>query len=106
MNVYRLKILRQLTIDFLDNGGIPLGQDEYCDYCKGSRDLLSSDNPQKAVISISPDRLTNYDTYIKVQNEISSAYEFLRNREAQRLFAIDFTATDKAIKNGTYKEMC
>ncbi len=98
-----LEALRQLTIDFLDNGGIPSDQDGYCDYCKGSRDLLSSDNPQKAVISISPDRLTNYNTYIAVQNEISSAYEFLRNREAQRLFGIDFTATDKAIKNGTYK---
>ncbi|WP_035335591.1 biopolymer transporter ExbD [Dokdonia sp. PRO95] len=98
-----LEDLRQLTIDFLDNGGTPSDQDGYCDYCKGSRDLLSSDNPQKAVISISPDRLTNYDTYISVQNEISSAYEFLRNREAQRLFGIEFTTTDKSIKNGTYK---
>lgn len=95
--------LRAQAIAFLDNGGIPFGQEGYCDFCEGSRDLLSSDNPQKAVISIAPDRLTDYETYIKVQNEISSAYQFLRNREAKRLFSIDFTVVNKAVKEGRYQ---
>lgn len=98
-----LSALRQVTIDFLDNGGIPAGQEGYCDFCEGDRDALSSDNPQKAVISIAPDRLTNYETYIKVQNEVSSAYSFLRNREAKRLFNMDFISVDLSIKDGTYK---
>ena len=95
--------LRQITIDFIDNGGIPMGKEGYCDFCEGNRDVLSSDNPQKAVISISPDRLTRYETYINVQNEISSAYQFLRNRESQHLFNSDFTSVDRAIKEGRFK---
>lgn len=95
--------LSEQAITFLDNGGIASGQEGYCDFCKGTRDVLSSDNPQKAVISIAPDRLTDYETYILVQNEISSAYQFLRNREAKRLYNMDFTTVDKAVKEGTYK---
>lgn len=95
--------VRTKVIAFLDNGGIPQGQDGYCDFCLGKRDILSSDNPQKAVVSISPDRLTNYDTYLKVQNEVSSAFAFLRNRESQRLFGMQFTEVDQAVKEGRYK---
>lgn len=102
-NRIALRDLQAITIDFLDNGGIPIGQEGYCDFCLGDRDILSSDNPQKAVISISPDRLTEYETYVKVQNEISSAYSFLRNRASKELFDISFTEVDKAVKNGTYK---
>lgn len=102
-NRIALRDLQAITIDFLDNGGIPIGQEGYCDFCLGDRDILSSDNPQKAVISISPDRLTEYETYVKVQNEISSAYSFLRNRASKELFGISFTEVDKAVKNGTYK---
>ena len=42
--------LRQMAIEFLDNGG---GQgEEACDFCQGKRDSSSSDNPQKAIISL------------------------------------------------------
>ena len=54
-----IKDLQKTVIDFLDNGGIAKGVDGYCDYCRGSRDPLSSDNPQKAVISIAPTSLAN-----------------------------------------------
>src|SRR5690606_26029822 len=48
--------LRQAAIDFLDNGA-GVG-DEACDYCQGPRDPASSDNPDKAIISLGTDRRT------------------------------------------------
>ena len=87
-----LRDLRQRAIDFLDNGG-GVG-DEACKYCKGKRSASSSDNPNKAVISLQNDRETNYKTYIAVQNELVAAYNTLRNREAQRLYGQDFTRMD------------
>ncbi|HSP40659.1 MAG TPA: biopolymer transporter ExbD [Gillisia sp.] len=80
--------LRQAAIEYLDNGG-GVG-DDACDYCQGARSEASSDNPTKAIISLGTDRRTDYRTYISVQNELVAAYNFLRNREAQRLFGMDF----------------
>jgi biopolymer transport protein ExbD len=76
--------LRQLAIDFLDNGG-GVGE-EACDYCQGARDEASSDNPDKAIISLKNDRETSYKVYISVQNELVAAYNDLRNREFLRLY--------------------
>ena len=95
-----LQDLRQAAIDFLDNGGAPAGSPEYCNYCKGERSPESSDNPQKAVISVQNDRLTSYEMYISVQNELVAAYNALRNRESQRLFGWDFTEMKKGIDEG------
>ena len=75
--------LRSLAIAFLDNGG-GVG-DEACDYCQGERDESSSDNPDKAIISLKNDRETEYKVYIAVQNELVAAYNELRNREFARL---------------------
>lgn len=76
-----VKDLRQAAIDFLDNGG-----DGSCTYCKGNKDSESSDNPDKAVISLRNNRGTSYKTYITVQNELIAAYDFLRERERKRLY--------------------
>lgn len=76
--------LREAAIEFLDNGG-GVGEDG-CDYCQGARDPSSSDNPVKAVIMLVNDRNTNYGTYIAVQNELVSAYNYLRDRTAQQEF--------------------
>lgn len=76
--------LRSLAVAFLDNGG-GVG-DEACDYCQGARDEASSDNPDKAIISLKNDRETSYKVYIAVQNELVAAYNDLRNREFERLF--------------------
>ena len=95
-----LKDLRQAAIDFLDNGGAPSGSPEFCNYCQGDRSPESSDNPQKAVISVQNDRLTSYEMYISVQNELVAAYNTLRNRESQRLFGWDFTDMKKGIDEG------
>ena len=75
--------VRKLAVDFLDNGG-GTGEDS-CDYCNGKRDPASSDNPEKAIISLKNDRETSYKIYIAVQNELVAAYNVLRNREFLRL---------------------
>lgn len=98
-----LKDLRQAAIDFLDNGGAPAGTPEYCNYCKGKRSPESSDNPQKAVISVQNDRLTSYEMYIAVQNELVAAYNFLRDRESQRMFGWKYTEMKKALDNGDFE---
>ncbi|NNK81576.1 MAG: biopolymer transporter ExbD, partial [Flavobacteriaceae bacterium] len=49
---------------------------------KGKKDPRSSDNPDKAIISLKNERETSYAVYISVQNEIVAAYNELRNRRA------------------------
>ncbi|MDC3179227.1 biopolymer transporter ExbD [Flavobacteriales bacterium] len=79
-----LRDIRKEAIAFLDNGG-GLG-DEACDYCQGNKDRSSSDNPEKAIISLKNDRETDYKVYISVQNELVAAYNELRDREFTRLY--------------------
>jgi len=97
-----LKDLRQAAIEFLDNGGAPAGSPEYCKHCKGKRLPTSSDNPDKAVISVQNDRLTSYKMYIAVQNELVAAYNFLRDREAERLYGWKFTEMKKNLDEGNF----
>ena len=78
-----IKDLRGLAVEFLDNGGG--SGEEACSYCQGSRDSRSSDNPDKAIISLKNDRETEYKVYIAVQNELVAAYNDLRDREFVRL---------------------
>ncbi|MEL0455460.1 biopolymer transporter ExbD [Flavobacteriaceae bacterium SZ-1-7] len=80
-----LKDLRKAAREFLDNGG-----DGSCDYCKGKKDSDSSDNPDKAIISLKNERETTYKTYIAVQNELVAAYNELRNRRAEELYGKTF----------------
>ena len=79
-----LRNLRSEAVSFLDNGG-GLAE-EACNYCQGSKDRSSSDNPDKAIISLKNDRETDYKVYISVQNELVAAYNELRNREFNRLY--------------------
>ncbi|GAA4279934.1 ExbD/TolR family protein [Gaetbulibacter aestuarii] len=85
-----LKDLREAAKEFLDNGGIPKGQEGYCSYCQGKRDPSSSDNPDKAIISLANNRETSYKQYIAVQNELVAAYNELRDRRAQELYGETF----------------
>lgn len=95
-----LSELREAAIAFLDNGG---GKgDEACDYCQGARDPDSSDNPEKAVISLKNDRETDYKVYISVQNELVAAYNTLRNRAFKRLnpnLGLDYVQADKILND-------
>ncbi|MDA1148486.1 MAG: biopolymer transporter ExbD [Bacteroidetes bacterium] len=94
-----LEDLRDAAIAFLDNGGAAQGSPDYCNYCQGKRDASSSDNPQKAIISLKNDRETSYKTYITVQNELVGAYNDLRNRESRRLFGRDFIEMENEYLN-------
>jgi len=82
--VIELKNLRKAAINFLDNGG-GSGEDA-CAKCQGTKNPRSSDNFDKAIISLQNDRATKYNVYIAVQNEILAAYNFLRDREFEREF--------------------
>ena len=84
-----LKDLRKAAVEFLDNGG-GTGEDA-CSYCKGKKSPSSSDNPDKAIISLKNERETTYSTYISVQNELVAAYNQLRDRRAQELYGKSFT---------------
>lgn len=88
-----LEDLRERAMEFLDNGG-GVGE-EACDYCQGAGDPKSSDNPDKAIISLQNDRLTSYKMYIAVQNELVAAYNDLRDREAQRLYGQNYRQMEK-----------
>ena len=79
-----LEDVRAAAIEFLDNGG-GTGEDR-CDYCKGDRDPSSSDNPDKAIISLKNERETSYAAYISIQNELVAAYTHLRNIRAEALY--------------------
>ncbi len=79
--IKELKDVKQTALDFLDNNG-----DGTCAHCRGKKDASSSDNPDKAIISLRNDRETSYKTYVAVQNELVKAYNELRERERQRLF--------------------
>ncbi|MFT7071441.1 ExbD/TolR family protein [Patiriisocius sp. Uisw_017] len=96
-NLMNIIDLRLAAIEFLDNGG-----DGSCTFCKGKRDPASSDNPDKAIISVQNDRETSYKTYIQVQNELVAAYSFLRDRESQRLYGWKFTEVKRALGEGSY----
>ena len=76
-DLMEVKDLRKAAIEFLDNNG-----DGSCDYCRGKKDPSSSDNPDKAIISLKNERETSYAAYIAVQNELVGAYNDLRNRRA------------------------
>lgn len=89
-----IKDLRAAAADFLDNNG-----DGSCSYCKGKKDPKSSDNPDKAIISLKNDRETSYAAYIAVQNELVAAYNMLRNRRALEL------GSKKGFPNMTFQEM-
>jgi hypothetical protein len=86
-----IKDLKDIAIEFLDNGGVAREAADFCDYCKGNRDVSSSDYPSKAIISLTYKRETGYGTYITVQNELIAAYNKLRNRESQRLFKENYS---------------
>lgn len=94
-----LKDLRQAAIDFLDNGG-----DGSCAYCKGERNPASSDNPDKAIISLQNDSETSYKAYISVQNELVAAYYFLRDRECQARYGKSFRELEAMFEDPKTKE--
>jgi biopolymer transport protein ExbD len=80
-NLTPISELGQLLLEFIDNNG-----DGSCSYCNGKGSSTASDNPSKAVISLSTDRLTPYAEFIAVHDEITQAYVLLRKNYATQIF--------------------
>lgn len=96
--------IRAEAMKFIDNGGglgnpIDGAEPAECDWCEGAKDPLSSDHPNKAIISLESDRGTSYGTYIAVQNELVGAYTELRNRLSNKLYGVSYTQLLKDSKN-------
>lgn len=108
--IVELKDIRQMAVDFIDNGagiGNPVDgatEGKRCDYCKGKRNSSSSDHPNKAIISLQSDGETEYGSYVEVQNELMAAYNVLRNREAQRLYNRDYVDMAKEYSENQFAD--
>ena len=104
-----IKNLKEAAIAFIDNGGgegkvekgVATGK---CNYCKGERSESSSDHPNKAIISVQSDRLTEYGTYLAVQDQLLKAYTTLRNRLSIEKYKIPFTELEEAYKDDKNNE--
>ena len=92
--------LREKAIEFVDNNG-----DGSCTYCKGYKVSSSSDNPDKAVISLQNDRGTSYGMYVKVQNELVAAYEDLRDKYAEEEYGKSYRGMDADEDKDVIKEI-
>jgi len=99
-----IKGLKEAAIAFIDNGGGE-GKVEHgiatgnCAYNKGEKSESSSDHPNKAIISVQSDRLTEYGTYIAVQDQLLRAYTVLRNRLSMDTYKVSFTELEEAYKD-------
>lgn len=89
--VIPIQNLKSAAVAFLDNGG----DQSSCDYCRGAMDPKGSDSPLEAIISFNSDREATYGVHVSVQNELTAAYNELRNREAQRLYNMDFVDMER-----------
>jgi len=83
-DIIEINDLKDVVKDFIDNNG-----DRSCTFCNGKQNVLSSDNPSKAVISLQSGKLASYDTYIHIQDEITKAYYELRAQYAKNVLKKD-----------------
>ncbi|WP_299057844.1 biopolymer transporter ExbD [uncultured Polaribacter sp.] len=99
-----IKDLKEAAIKFIDNGGgegkvengVATGP---CTYCNGEKSETSSDHPNKAIISVQSDRLTEYGTYLTVQDQLLRAYSELRNRLSIKMYKMPFAELEEAYKD-------
>lgn len=68
------------------------------------KDKRSSENPSKAVISIQNDRGTSYEMFIAVQNELTAAYNELRDQEANELHGKPYSELNKKLQKEISKK--
>ena len=54
----------------------------------------SSENPEKAIVSLQNQEGTSYNMYIQVQNELTKAYNELRNEKSNSEYGKDFNKLD------------
>jgi len=85
-NIIQLKELKQIAMDFIDNGGGLDKNNSICDWCNGTKNPSLSDHPTKAFIYIKADRTSKYETYIAVLDNLNAAYTILRNNLSVKLY--------------------
>ncbi|MBL4642220.1 MAG: biopolymer transporter ExbD, partial [Flavobacteriaceae bacterium] len=98
--VINVKDLKQLAIDFIDNGGGLDKNNTACDWCNGKKDPTSSDHPTKAFIAIQSGRNASYGYYISVLNQLIAANTFLRNKLSQKLYQEPYNLLLEKYKSG------
>jgi len=85
----KLEEIKNIAIEFIDNGGGVDKDGNKCDYCKGGLDGVIDENqsvhPTKAIISLKVARGTSYGIAMKVQDALSQAYTELRNRVSKSI---------------------
>ncbi|SDS29897.1 Biopolymer transport protein ExbD [Polaribacter sp. KT25b] len=96
--IVQLTDLKQIAIDFIDNGAGLDANQKPCDWCNGKQIDTSSDHPSKALISINADRNTNYETYITVLDNLNSAYTHLRNKLSVALYNKNYVSLEEDFK--------
>ena len=72
--------LREGAKEFLNNNG---------------KNPKLSDSPEKAIISLQNSRGTSYEMYIAVQNELTAAYNELRNEASLKKYNLNYTELPK-----------
>ncbi len=89
-HIVQIENVRQLIVDFIDNGAGTDVNGNKCTWCNGKKNNESSDHPDKAIIKLQSNRNTSYASYIALQNEIIGAYSELRNRLSLSLYGKSF----------------
>ncbi|MGB1294132.1 MAG: ExbD/TolR family protein [Flavobacteriales bacterium] len=79
-NSMKIDDLKEATVEFITNNG--------------KKDNLS-ENPKKAVVSLRNHRLTNYDAYVAVQDQLTAAYNEVRNAISNQRFGKKFDELTK-----------
>jgi biopolymer transport protein ExbD len=97
-NTIELKELKQIAVDFIDNGGGFDVHKKACDWCEGKKEKTASDHPTKAILSIQSDRNANYGSYIATLDVLNTAYLSLRNKVAVKLYHINYEHLLEAFK--------
>ncbi len=99
--IVEISNLTEVAINFIDNAGGTDIDGNPCSWCKGDRNTDSSDHPSKALIAIDANRAVNYDTYVKVLDQIYKAYGKLRDRYARDTYQISYKGILKKEKSST-----
>lgn len=81
--------LKDATIEFITNNG--------------KKDNLS-DKPEKAIVSLRNHRLTSYEAYVSVQDQLTAAYNEVRNTVSNQKFGKPYDELDKEQAKEVRKE--
>ena len=99
--IINIPSLTKIALAFIDNGAGTDLDGNPCTWCKGKKDLNSSDHPSKALIAIDANRGAEYGTYIQVLDHLHRAYRKLRDEYAQNTYQISYTDLVKEEKKET-----